>query len=391
MHMVKHALILLVSAALWQSCGNAPQQQNSQDSTATAATGERSIWTKEQAKTWYAGQPWLVGSNFTPSTAINQLEMWQPETFDTATINRELGWAASLGMNTARVFLHDLLHQQDSAGFLSRMETFLQIADKHKIKPLFVLFDSVWDPYPKAGKQREPKPHVHNSGWIQGPGIPALKDSTQYPRLEAYVKAVVSRFASDERVLGWDIWNEPDNPNVSAYGSVELPDKVKYVLPLLERSFEWARSVNPTQPLTSGVWRGDWTSDSTLTPIEKLQLEQSDVLSYHSYDDTLQFENRIKSLQRYDKPMLCTEFMARGNKNTFAGSLPILKKYNVGAYCWGLVDGKTQTIYAWDSWKKKYTAEPKLWFHDIFRRDGKPYKQDEVDLIRNLTGAKQAI
>ncbi|MBW7891450.1 MAG: hypothetical protein H3C48_10605 [Chitinophagaceae bacterium] len=192
--------ILIGSLALQQCATN--ESENKQENETIVP---REIWTKEQANDWYNKQPWLVGCNFLPSTAINQLEMWQPETFDTATINRELGWAEAIGMNTIRVYLHDLLYEQDAGGFLQRMDIFLQIASAHHIKPMFVLFDSVWDPDPQLGKQRDPQPGVHNSGWVQSPGRKALTDSTQYPRLEAYVKGVVKRFAQDDRVLAWDI------------------------------------------------------------------------------------------------------------------------------------------------------------------------------------------
>jgi len=367
---------LVVSACLFSGCNN-PKERVDSDS-------KRAIWSADEANAWYAQQGWLVGPNYTPATAINQLEMWQQATFDPETIDKELGWAEELGMNTARVYLHDLPYEQDSAGFIQRIDQFLRIADKHGIRPLLVFFDSCWDPFPVLGKQRDPKPHVHNSGWVQSPGQHALKDSTQYPRLERYVKGVVSHFANDNRILGWDVWNEPDNMTGPSYEAVEIKDKVSYVLPLLEQVFEWARSADPSQPLTSGVWAGDWSSDSTLKPIERLQIEQSDVISFHNYDTPEDFEKRIQQLQRYGKPLLCTEYMARPNGSTFAGFLPIAKKYNVAMINWGFVDGKTQTIYPWDSWTKTYTAEPPLWFHDIFRRDGTPYKQEEVQLIKQL-------
>jgi len=346
---------------------------------------ERSIWTPKQAQSWYKKQPWLVGPNFMPSTAINQLEMWQEATFDTLTIDKELGLAQSLGMTTARVFLHDLLHQQDSIGFYSRINKFLEIADRHNIKPLMVFFDSCWDPFPKVGTQRDPKPYVHNSGWVQSPGQIALKDSTSYPRLEAYVKGVIRKFASDERILGWDIWNEPDNMTGPSYEKVELPNKVDYVLPLLKKSFIWARSANPSQPLTSGIWTGDWSSHERLKPIEQLQLEQSDIISFHNYNDGQEFEKRIIQLKRFKKPLLCTEYMARPNGSTFSSTLPIAKKHSVAMFNWGFVSGKSQTIYPWDSWTKTYTSEPPLWFHDIFRVNGKPYMEEETDLIKKLT------
>jgi endo-1,4-beta-mannosidase len=186
----------------------------------TLVAAER--WTAEKANAWYDRQPWLVGCNFAPSTAINQLEMWQADTFDPKTIDRELGWAESLGFTSIRVFLHDLLWQQDSQGLLSRMDQFLAIADRHHIGVMFVIFDGVWDPHPQVGKQRAPKPHVHNSGWVQSPGAAILKDPALYDSLKPYVQGVLRRFKDDPRIQMWDLFNEPDNLNASAYGKVEL-------------------------------------------------------------------------------------------------------------------------------------------------------------------------
>src|SRR5215203_7533377 len=169
------------------------------------AQGEK--WSEQKAKDWYARQPWLIGSNYNPASAINQLEMWQADSFDPKRIDLELGWAAGLGMNTMRVYLHDLLWQQDAEGFKRRLDQFLTIAAKHRIRPIFVLFDSVWDPDPQLGKQRAPRPGVHNSGWVQSPSRTSLQNTAEHPRLQAYVKGVVGAFARDPRVLAWDIWN----------------------------------------------------------------------------------------------------------------------------------------------------------------------------------------
>ena len=344
-------------------------------------------WSEKAAQDWYAKQPWLVGSNYIPATAINELEMWQADSFDPARIDKELGWAESFGFNTMRVFLHDLLWQQDPAGFTKRINTFLQLAEKHHIKPLFVLFDSCWDPNPKLGKQHDPVPGVHNSGWVQSPGASALKDPAQYSRLEAYVKGVVGAFAGDSRILGWDIWNEPDNTNGGSY--VDPADKVDRVTTLLPKAFDWARSAHPAQPLTSGVWKDDWSNPENLSAVARIQIEQSDVISFHSYDPPAEFEKRVLSLQQYRRPILCTEYMARGNGSTFQGTLPIAKRYNVAAINWGLVAGKTQTYLPWDSWKHPYTdREPAIWFHEVFRTDGQPYRQEEVDFLRAILARK---
>jgi hypothetical protein len=350
-----------------------------------------SRWSEKKSVEWYDKQPWLVGANYIPATAINELEMWQADTFDPQRIDKELGWAEGIGMNTMRVFLHDLLWDQDPAGFKKRINTFLEIADRHHIRPMFVLFDSCWDPFPKLGPQRAPKPGVHNSGWVQSPGAKALQDPSEYPRLEKYVKGVVGAFAKDRRVLAWDIWNEPDNPNTSSYGKSEPEKKIDTVLALLPLAFEWARSAAPRQPLTSGVWKGDWSSDDKLSPMEKIQINYSDVISFHNYENPAEFEKRIKWLERLDRPILCTEYMARGNESTFKGSMPVAKSHHVAAYNWGLVAGKTQTFLPWDSWQKPYVdREPAVWFHEVFRTDGTPYHPDEVELIRQMTGAAKA-
>lgn len=357
---------------------------------AAAIAPAQKRWPEDAARNWYAKQPWLVGSNYIPATAINQLEMWQADTFNPKRIDLELGWAQSLGMNTMRVFLHDLLWKQDAPGFKQRIDTFLEIAARHHIRPMFVLFDSCWDPRPHLGRQHAPVPGVHNSGWVQGPGAEALKDPAQLARLRAYVEGVVGAFAHDERILAWDIWNEPSNTNGSSYGKDDPPNKKELVLAILPKAFAWARAAHPVQPLTAGVWTGEWFPESKLDPIQKLQIEESDVISFHNYDGPGKFEAAVKSLLPYQRPLLCTEYMARGNGSTFQGTLPVAKKYNVAAINWGLVAGKTQTYLPWDSWKQPYTGarKPAVWFHEVFRTDGKPYKAEEVEFIRRITGVK---
>lgn len=351
----------------------------------------RPRWTEAQAKAWYDAQPWLVGSNYAPATAINQLEMWQAETWDPKRIDYELGLAQGIGMNTMRVFLHDQLWVQDPEGFKNRINEFLTIAQRHGIKPLFVLFDSCWDPEPRLGPQHPPIPGVHNSGWVQGPGLPGLRDRAGWPKYRDYVQGVISAFKDDPRVLGWDLWNEPDN-GADQYRGQE--GKEPLVRALLAQVFEWARAADPSQPLTSGVWQhDDWTpTGGKLTAMEKLQLGESDVISFHDYSWPETFERRVRQLLPYGRPILCTEYMARGNGSTFDGSLPIGKRYNVAMMNWGFVDGRTQTRLPWDSWQKPYVlSEPTIWFHEVFRNDGTPYRQAETDLIRALSAAPKGV
>ena len=354
----------------------------------STAPAQSARWPEQKANAWYAQQPWLVGSNYVPRSAINQLEMWQEATFDPAQIEQEFGWAQAMGMNTMRVFLHDLLWQQDSAGFKQRIDRFLTIASRHHIRPLFVLFDSCWDPSPQLGPQHPPIPGVHNSGWVQSPGSRGLGDSSQYPRLKAYVVGVVSAFAKDERILGWDVWNEPGAYNAGIFPKTELRDKIARVTALLPQAFAWARAANPTQPLTSGVWSVDTLPDAThLGELQRIQLRESDIISFHNYSWPEYFKRQVGWLKQYNRPVICTEYMARPVGSTFDAILPIGKQENVGMINWGFVAGKTQTYLPWDSWQRPYVVEqPPVWFHEVLRPDGTPYRQAEVDLIRKLTG-----
>jgi hypothetical protein len=348
----------------------------------------RERWTPAQANDWYARQKWLVGSNYIPTDAINQLEMWQEASFNPAQIDKELGWAQGMGMTTMRVFLHDALWQQDAPGFKKHIGVFLDIAARHGIKPLFVLFDSCWDPTYKLGPQHPPIPGVHNSGWVQGPGAKALADPTQYPRLESYVKDVVGSFAGDARILGWDVWNEPDNSNGNSYPDTSQA-RYDQVAALLPRVFEWARAANPSQPLTSGIWHHDhWERLDGLNAVEKTQLTQSDVISFHDYSWPEIFEARARSLMTYGRPVICTEYMARGAGSTIDTVLPIGKRLDIGMINWGFVVGKTQTDLPWDSWQRPYTSRPPVvWHHELLHPDGTPYRAREIAIIKALSSA----
>ncbi|MBB4636859.1 cellulase family glycosylhydrolase [Longimicrobium terrae] len=345
-------------------------------------------WSVERAAAWERQTGWMAGSNYAPATAINQLEMWQAETWDPATIDRELGLAEGIGFTTMRVFLHDLPYRQDPEGFLKRVDEFLTIAQRHRIRPMLVLFDAVWDPFPHAGPQRAPVPGLHNSGWVQSPGAEIVRDSMRHGEMEPYVKGVIGRFRDDPRVLAWDLFNEPDNVNGGSWGAFEPDNKPQMVLALLRRTFGWAREINPSQPLTAAPWKGDWVEPGQAAPITTYMLENSDIISFHSYENLEGVRRVVNALKRYNRPIVCTEYMARPRGSTFEAIMPYFKEQGIDAVNWGFVSGKSQTIYPWDSWEKRYAAEPPVWFHDIFRTDGTPYRQSEVDFIRTLTGRR---
>ena len=357
---VKNRFILFLLLMALQAGAQSKPSKN------TAAAAPSQVWSVAKANQWYSQHKWISGANFLPSTAINQLEMWQAETFDPTTIDRELGWAEDIGFNTMRVFLHSVAWKQDPEGFKKRVDRFLSIADKHHIQPLFVFFDDCWNKIPHAGKQPEPKPGVHNSGWVQDPGQPLSNDTTIFPGLEKYVKDVLTTFRHDKRILLWDLYNEPGNSG-----------KKDSSLVLLSKIFQWAREVNPDQPISAGLWAWDYEK------LNAFQVQNSDIITYHDYEEPQWHQRVIELLKVNGRPLICTEYMARTRNSRFSNIMPLLKKQNVGAINWGFVSGKSNTIYAWDT-PVPDGSQPSEWFHDIFFANGKPYRDDEVNLIKKL-------
>ncbi|MAD59513.1 MAG: 1,4-beta-xylanase [Flammeovirgaceae bacterium] len=347
-------------------------------------------WSEERAWEWHKENGWMVGTNFNPSTSINQLEFWQEDTYDPETIERELDWSAELGMNMHRVYLHNLLWDQDSIGFLKRIENYLEISESKGIKTLLVLLDDVWHPIPKLGKQPEPIPFVHNSGWVQAPGSEILGDSLRHGEVKNYIKGIISHFSRDERVIGWDLYNEPDNvappdPRYPGRGP-EVEKKHIYSLSLIKKVFYWAREVNPSQPMTVGLWKDPetWISIDSLSAIDRFVISNSDVISFHAYGNLEETRKKIEDLEQFKRPLLCTEYLARGQENTFQKILPIFKEKEIAAVNWGFVAGKTNTVFPWSSWDEKFDSLPKIWHHDIYLPDKTPFDQEEIDFLKEI-------
>jgi hypothetical protein len=343
---------------------------------------DRSRWSVDRAQKWSSQQPWLVGANFTPSTAGNQLELWQEATFDPETIDRELGWAAGLGMNTIRLFLHDLLWTVDGDRFLERVDEVLAIADGHGIRTMPVLFDGIWDPDPRPGPQRAPRPGIHNSTWVQSPGAAVIADRSRWASLRPYVDAVVARFGQDPRVLAWDLFNEPDSPN-PAWAHRDPRRKAARIGELLELVWDWAAAADPAQPLTVGIFELPGAKHpERVSHVARTALERSDVISFHCYRPEAGLIATIDRLARLGRPLLCTEWMGRPASPVALAR--VLRDRNVGCWTWGLVDGRTQTRFPWTSWVRR-GDEAMPWFHELLHADGTPYDESEVTLLRSLS------
>lgn len=334
-------------------------------------------WSVDQGKAWQVKYGYRAGMNFIPSTADNELEMFQAETYDPKTIDRELGFAQALGFSTARVFLHNLLWEEDSVKFLARLDNFLSIADKRGFSIMFVLLDSCWNDNPQPGTQPEPITGKHNSQWVQAPGYATIMDHDKFSQLKSYVMGVVTHYKDDSRIMAWDIWNEPNN---SGYA-----DNV--ILPLITEAFSWVRAVNPSQPLTTPVWQ----FSAHFSYFEQAQMKLSDVVSFHNYEVPQALQQVILHLKEYndERPLVCTEYMARTAGSHFEPSLQIMKDENIYAYNWGLVNGRTMTIYDWSTTYMPATEPPQVWFHDVFNPDGTAFNQTEISYIQSVLLAKK--
>src|SRR5206468_7261602 len=109
--------------------------------------------------------------------------------------------------------------------------------------------------------------------------------------------------------------------------------------------------------------------------LNDFQLAASDVITFHNYNPTDHLANQIAELKQYGRPLICTEWMARTRGSLVSTNLQIFEREKVGCLNWGLVAGKTNTIYPWASDGGSLNAqnadvpEPPVWFHDLFRVD----------------------
>jgi len=341
-------------------------------------------WDADKAASWFEEKGWMSGCDYIPAYAINQLEMWQEDTFNPEEIDKELGWAEDLGFYLMRVFLHHLLWETDRDGLVARMNQYLDIASGHGISTMFVFLDDCWEVTAAPGKQPAPKKGVHNSGWLADPGALyfeqdgksyAADTTTIVNTLEKYVKDIITEFKDDDRIAYWDLYNEPGGGPQHCYRYRSLP--------LLKDIFRWASEIRPSQPLTSGIW------SCLLGDMNVWQINNSDIVSYHTYETLESHEHLLDTLATYGRPMVCTEYMARTQKSTFQAIMPMLRERNVAAINWGFVSGKTNTIFPWES--PEGSEEPELWFHDVLRPDGTPYSEDEARTIKAVNGKTASI
>lgn len=360
----------LVTLALAVALGMMGSARSQEPAAANPEAADR--WTPEQAAAWYAKQPWPCGFNYIPANAISYTEMWMPDSFDAALIDRELALAQDVGFNCLRVVLPFVVWEHDPAAFKKRLAEFLRVCDRRGLKVMFTLFDDCAfgnDPRlvnPWYGKQPEVLPGWYANGWTPSPGHAMVRDPKTWPRLEQYVRDVIAAFKDDPRVWVWDLYNEPTNGGL---GHASLP--------LVRQVFAWARAVGPSQPLTVGQWNGDAALNAIIHA-------NSDIVTFHEYGGAGAVSARITELKKHGRPIINTEWLNRNTGSIVKTCLPVFRKENAGCMHWGLVNGKTQTHLGWGA--RPGMAPPKQWQHDLYHGDHRPYDNEELILFRETIG-----
>ncbi|MEO5592298.1 MAG: cellulase family glycosylhydrolase [Chitinophagaceae bacterium] len=324
-------------------------------------------WSEKRAQDWYNKQPWYCGFNYIPAYAINYTAMWDKTTFDGAAIDKELTLAEASGMNVLRAVLQFAVYDDDPEYFLRTLDTFVSICDRHKIKFMPSLFDDCvfgLEVDPKVGKQPAPLKGWYAWAWSPSPGHSLVIDERQHPRIEKYVKAVIGQFKNDPRILLWDLYNEPTNGGM---GSATFP--------LLKKVITWARTIDPSQPLSIDIWNND-------KRLNDIAIPASDVITFHNYSNKEGLEKQINDLKQYNRPLICTEWMNRPNGSLIATNLPVFHDEKVGCMLWGFVNGKTQTDLPWGH--RPGDPIPAIWQHDLYHPDFSPYQPEEINTIKKL-------
>lgn len=329
-------------------------------------------WSKEKAWQWYREHPWICGFNYIPGNAINYTAMWDKSSFSPKTIDQELALAQKTGFNTVRVVLQYLVWEEDPAYFKKTFDRFLTLCKKHHIKAMPSFFDDCVfgeETDPVLGAQREPREGWYAWAWSPSPGHSRVTDPSTHPMLEKYVKDLLHTFGKDERVLLWDLYNEPTNGGLGAKS-----------LPLVKKVFAWARDADPVQPFSIGRW-------NDYAPLNELIYANSDVITFHNYDAPAGLKKNIALLKAQGRPMICTEWLNRPRGSTITDNLPIFYEEGIGCLHWGLVNGATQTDLPWGH--RPGDPEPTIWQHDLYHPDFSPYAPAELALFKHYLKASK--
>ena len=352
-------------------------------------------WSKERAWAWYNARPWIRGCNFMGSDCVNRIDQWQEYKFEEklATADREFALMASIGYNSVRLILEYEVWDRQHDGFMERLERYLATAWKHGISAMLCLSnecavrtptfqpavfgEQLWQPGFHGGRE-------WGTWYTHGSDVRynLLDDPEVAPKYYEMVREIISTYAHDERVVVWNLMNEPGNGR----GTKSLPHLAKF--------FEIGREIAPDQPLCADVWRGMKNCRAT-TEIEQFALDNSDVVSFHSYQSYDANIMLLHQLRKLGRPALNTEWLHRISGQRVQDIFPLYFLEHIGCYNWGFVAGKYGTNepaqVIWQKYEKDgYDAVKHLdftkWQHDLYRPGGRfPYDPAEIEVIKKYT------
>jgi len=349
------------------------------------------MWSKERANEWYNARPWIRGCNFMGSDCANRIDQWQEEGFEErlAVADTELELVAKTGFNSVRIIPEFFVWKHQHDGFMDRFERYIATAAKHGISCMIVFGNDCMPPKEEAlrrlhlGKQNVDWGYhggrkVSQHGAQPGPGYHLLDEPELAKEHYEWVREIVTKYKDDERVIMWDVFNEPGNSN-----------RKNLSMPHLKEFFRIIREINPIQPLTVGIWN---TSKGLggISEIERYALENSDIISFHNYGSYIENVKLIKELKTFGRPIINTEWLARCLDNNVQEIFPLFYLENIGCYNWGFVAGKYQTYEPWNSVWEQYEENPDMkwdftkWFHDLYRPNLRPYDPKEIELIKTF-------
>lgn len=358
----------------------------------------RTRWTKEQAWDWYNARPWVMGVNYVPAITLHGIELFQEDTHEEVmqSVRREFTLMQDVGINSVRVFLPFNVWYHDREKFFERMDRFLAELDAHGVTMMPVIFndcvgfrkpDDVTPPRPGGWQHYDIGCHggqkadnafsgeTRRVAWI-------LWDEPEWrPVLEEYERALIGRYRDDPRIYCWDLWNEPGNSN-----------RHDMSIPYLRRAFEIGRELDPIQPLTAAPWSypADYgvNPDADVEPIQRVALDESDIVTFHNYECIERVRNVIAGIEREGRPMLNTEWLNRVLDNMVQDNLPLYHEKRIGSYSWGLVAGKSQHFLPWDNLWSNRSLPLQRWQHDLFDTYHTAYDPEELAIMRRLSPKK---
>lgn len=349
------------------------------------------VWNKERAWEWYNARPWIRGCNFMGSDCANRIDQWQEYGFEERfqTADRELKLVAETGFNSIRIIMDFFVWKHERAGYMQRLERYIALAAKYGITCTIVFGNDCMPVKAEALSRLKLGEQEWHLGWHGGRKVSQhgtfgeagyhLLDEPELA-LEHYewVREIVDTYKNDERILMWDVFNEPGNSN-----------RKNMSLPHLKKFFEIIREINPIQPLTAGIFTCDGKVDE-LPEIQRFALDNSDIVSFHNYGSYETNVCLLKRLKKLGRPIVNTEWLARCLHNNVQEIYPLFYLEKVGCYCWGFVVGKYQTHEPWNSVWDQYEKNPNLdwdftkWFHDLYRPSLHPYDPKEIELIKRF-------